>query len=105
LVALGKLGSRAYCGGKLGEAAPFLREDTIETTGAGDTFCGCVLYYVLQHKLFGLSDENLLEMLTFANSAASLITTKKGALKVMPSREEIEAEIKRGKKVFDTPKD
>ncbi len=105
LVSMGKLGSRAYCGGKMVEAAPFLREDTIETTGAGDTFCGCVLYYVLQHKLFGLSDENLLEMLTFANSAASLITTKKGALKVMPSREEIEAEIKRGKKVFDTPKD
>jgi len=36
-------------------------------------------------------------MLTFANSAASLVTTKKGALKVMPSREEIEAEIKKDK--------
>ncbi len=97
LVSMGKAGSRAYYRGKMVEAAPFLRDDTIETTGAGDTFCGCVLYYILKHGLLGLSDENLLEMLTFANSAASLVTTKKGALKVMPSREEIEAEIKKDK--------
>lgn len=100
LVSMGKAGSRAYYKGRMVEAAPFLREDTIETTGAGDTFCGCVLYYILKHGLSGLSDENLLEMLTFANSAASLITTKKGALKVMPSREEIEAEIKKNKRNF-----
>ena len=29
-------------------------------------------------------------MLTFANAASSLITTKKGALCVMPEKEEIE---------------
>jgi len=100
LVSMGKFGSRAYYRGKMVKAAPFLREDTIETTGAGDTFCGCVLYYVLKHGLLELSDENLLEMLTFANCAASLITTKKGALKVMPSKEEIEAEIKKKKRNF-----
>ena len=32
----------------------------------------------------------LKEMLTFANAAASLITTRKGALRVMPGREEVE---------------
>jgi fructokinase len=37
-----------------------------------------------------LTEENLREMLAFANSAAALITTRKGALRVMPSREEIE---------------
>lgn len=31
----------------------------------------------------------LYEMLEFANAAASLITTKKGALKVMPTKEEV----------------
>ena len=33
---------------------------------------------------------NVLAMLTFANAAASIVTTRKGALRVMPSREEIE---------------
>mgnify|MGYP000228880574 CR=1 FL=1 len=36
-----------------------------------------------------LTEENLKELLTFANAAASLITTRKGALRVMPTREEI----------------
>lgn len=33
--------------------------------------------------------EQLKEMLTFANAAASIITTRKGALRVMPTREEV----------------
>ncbi len=89
LVSMGKDGSRAYYQGMMAEAAPFLQEHTIETTGAGDTFCGCVLHYVLEHGLEGLDEAGLKEMLTFANSAASLITTKKGALRVMPTGEEI----------------
>ena len=36
-----------------------------------------------------LTEEDLKELLTFANAAASLITTRKGALRVMPTREEI----------------
>ena len=71
------------------EAAPFLQENTIETTGAGDTFCASTLNYVLEHGLEDLTDENLTELLTFANAAASLITTKKGALRVMPARDEV----------------
>lgn len=89
LVSMGKAGSRAYYQGELAEAAPFLQEHTIETTGAGDTFCGCVLHYVLEHGLEGLEKIDLEEMLTFANSAASLVTTRKGALRAMPSKEEI----------------
>lgn len=89
LVSMGKGGSRAYYGDMLVEAAACINEKTIETTGAGDTFCGCVLHYLLEHGLEGLTEENLKEMLRFANSAASLITTKKGALRVMPEREEI----------------
>ena len=62
---------------------------TIETTGAGDTFFGSVLNYILEKGLENLTEENLTEMLDFANAAAALITTRKGALKVMPSLEEI----------------
>lgn len=89
LVSMGKEGSRAYYKGEMVEAAPFLQKNTIETTGAGDTFCGCILHYILEHGLEDLTKADLAEMLTFANSAASLVTTRKGALRVMPSKEEV----------------
>ena len=90
LVSMGKEGSRAYYGEKMAEAAPFLQKNTVETTGAGDTFCGCVLHYICEYGLEHLTKDNLKEMLTFANAAASIVTTRKGALKVMPDREEVE---------------
>lgn len=100
MVSLGKEGSRAYYK-KIGseeeimvEVKPFLQDDTIETTGAGDTFGGCVLNYVLEKGLDDLSENDLKEMLTFANGAASIITTRKGALRVMPDRKEVEELIK-----------
>ena len=62
----------------------------VEKTGAGDTFFGCVLNYVLEHEVNKLTKEQLLELLHFANAGASLITTRKGALKVMPNRQEIQ---------------
>ena len=90
LLSMGPAGSRAYYRDMRVEVAPFLQKNTIETTGAGDTFCACVLNYVLDHDLENLTEAQLAEMLRFANAAASQITTRKGALKVMPSREEVE---------------
>lgn len=89
LITLGKDGSSAYYKDMKVEAAPFLQENTIETTGAGDTFCASSLNYVLEHGLDNLTEENLKELLTFANAAASLITTRKGALRVMSTKEEV----------------
>mgnify|MGYP006074327475 FL=1 len=89
-VTLGREGSRAFYKDMIVEAAPFVREDTIETTGAGDTFEACTLNYILEHGLEDLTEENLKEMLTFGNAGASIITTRKGALKGMPEKEEIE---------------
>ncbi len=88
-VTLGKEGSRAYYKDLIVEVAPFLQEHTIETTGAGDTFEACALNYVLEHGLDGLTEADLKALLTFANAGASLITTKKGALRVMPEKEEV----------------
>ena len=93
LVSMGKEGSRAYYQDRMVEKAPFINENTIETTGAGDTFCACVLHYICKHGLENLTEKNLKEMLTYANAAASIITTRKGALRVMPRPEEIEALI------------
>lgn len=90
LVSMGKEGSIAYYGNSVVKVKAYIQENTIDTTGAGDTFCACVLNYVLEHGLEGLSEKNLCEMLIFANAAASIITTRKGALRVMPSRKEVE---------------
>lgn len=89
-VTMGKEGSKAFYHDMEVTAEPFLQEHTIETTGAGDTFAACALNYVLDHGTDHLTEDNLKELLTFANAGASLITTRKGALRVMPSREEIE---------------
>lgn len=88
---LGKDGSKAYYKDLCIYVKGFANPDTIETTGAGDTFCACALNYVLEHGMESLTEENLKEMLTYANAAASIITTRKGALCVMPSEEEIAA--------------
>lgn len=87
---MGKDGSKAFYKGQVVDGAPFVREDTIETTGAGDTFMASVLSSVLDKGLDNLTTDDLEEMLTFANAAASLITTRKGALRSMPKLEEVQ---------------
>ncbi len=93
LVSMGKTGSRAYYGDMMVEVPAFIQDHTIETTGAGDTFDACVLDYVSRNGLKGLTEDQLKEMLTFANAGASIITTRKGALSVMPEKAEIESLI------------
>lgn len=89
LLSMGRDGSRAYYGDGYAEACAFLQKNTVDTTGAGDTFMGCCLHYILENGITQLTEEQLCEMLTFANAAASIITTRKGALKAMPTKEEI----------------
>ena len=89
LLSMGKAGSRAVFGDTVADVPAILQEHTIETTGAGDTFGACVLNYVLEHGWKPYTKEELEEMLKFANAAASIITTKKGALRVMPEKEEV----------------
>jgi len=89
LVSLGIEGSMAYYNNEIVYAKPFIHPDTIETTGAGDTFMGCVLHKVLEIGINHFQYEDLEEMLQFSNAAASLITRKKGALRVMPELTEI----------------
>ena len=88
LLTLGRDGSRAYYKGMRVEC-PGFSVDTIETTGAGDTFGGSSLNYIVEHDLNSLTEEQLREMLTFANAAAAIVTTRKGAIKAMPAREEV----------------
>ncbi len=90
-LSIGPDGSRAYYKDLKVDAAPFLQEGTIETTGAGDTFCANMINAVLDNGLDGFDEEKLKTMLTRANAAASIVTTRKGALRVMPTVAEIDA--------------
>ena len=87
-LSLGKDGSRLYWSNGRIEVPAFLQENTIETTGAGDTFCACLLNGILSYGL-DMSVEEAKQTLKMANAAASIITTRKGALRVMPTLEEI----------------
>ena len=71
------------------EEKAFLQENTVDTTGAGDTFFGCILHYLCRYGIRDLNETRLREMLRFANAAASFVTTRKGALRVMPGVEQI----------------
>jgi len=90
-VTAGANGSYAFCGDKKVFVPSFLLGGTIETTGAGDTFCASVLDFVLDHGMDGLSRDDLKAMLRFANAAAYLVTTRKGASRAMPQRHQVEA--------------
>ena len=79
-----------------GEAEPvfvpsFKLGGTIETTGAGDTFCASVLNFILEKGITDLTVKDRQDMLRFANAAAYLITTRKGAIRSMPEKGEVEA--------------
>lgn len=84
-------GSFSYYGGKKVFEPACKLGGVIETTGAGDTFCASVLNFVLEHGLEGLSEADLHAMLRFANTAAYIVTTKKGAIRSMPDRAQVEA--------------
>lgn len=67
------------------------RGGVIETTGAGDTFCACVLHFLLERGLENLTAGDLSRMLRFANAAAYLVTTRRGAIRSMPEPEQVYA--------------
>lgn len=91
---MGKEGSKAFYKDLVVEGRPFVNAHTIETTGAGDTFGACAINGVLDAGLENLDAGKLEEILVFANAAASLITTRKGALSVMPKPEEVRQYMK-----------
>ena len=85
-VTAGANGSYAFRGAASAFEPACKKGGVIETTGAGDTFCGCMLNAVLEHGF----DFDLHEALRFANHAAYLVTTRRGALMQMPEKSEVE---------------
>ena len=90
-ITAGPNGSHSYYGGMKAYEPGCKLGGVIETTGAGDTFCASVLHFVLEHGLDGLTEQQLHEMLRFANAAAYIVTTRRGAIRSMPEPAEVDA--------------
>ena len=69
---------------------------TVDTTGAGDSFVGAMLAGFIQAnaEITQVSRQTLHDILTFANAAAAISTTKNGAIPSLPERQEIEQFLK-----------
>lgn len=91
LATLGKKGCYYRLGNMEGTQGTFTNVKTIDTTGAGDTFIGCCLYRIAKQGGLDFTETGLSDMIRHANAAASLITTRRGAMRVVPSPEEIES--------------
>ncbi len=87
-VSLGKLGSALYHDDKLIKVDS-IKVDALDTTGAGDAFYSFILYEVDNNKNALKNEENIRDLLRFANIVGAKATTKKGAIGVVPPLEEV----------------
>lgn len=87
----GKNGSTVYTHCRT-ISQPGYAVNTVDTTGAGDVFSGAILYKLQKAGSFErfIKEENLRQVLRFANKAGALATTKKGAFDAIPTLSEIE---------------
>ncbi len=67
----------------------------VDTTGAGDSFWGGLLYCLARDgvKPGDLTEEQAKEYLHFANTVAGLCVEKRGAIPAMPSMEDVKARL------------
>ena len=78
---------------RLGEhtgSVPGIKVKVGDTNGAGDTFFGAALSRLVHEDLNKLTMERLTEIAAFANKAASITTSRHGAIPAMPRLEEVE---------------
>lgn len=97
-VTCGKNGAFVLCGEYEIHHSGYPEMKTVDTTGAGDSFCGAVLSRIIDlgKNISEITENELADILEFANLTASLSTTGYGAMTSMKTREEIE-EFKNGK--------
>lgn len=71
---------------------PGLSGKAVDTTGAGDSFWGGILYEFVSKNLSpdSIDEDTAHEMLRFANTVAGLCVQKRGAIPAMPTLEEVE---------------
>ena len=64
--------------------------ETIDTTGAGDSWIGAFLSQIANYSSIEiLNNKELEHILMYANAAAALTTTRQGAISALPNHDEI----------------
>ena len=90
VVTLGAHGAMWRCGEKQG-TVPGFAVKVADTNGAGDTFFGSFLSRIaVRGGLEGLTGEEISGFVRFANRAASITTSRPGAIPAMPTMREVE---------------
>lgn len=99
LISLGAKGA-FYRLGDLYGTLPAYDVKTVDTTGAGDSFLGAILWQLkgmTLSQIKAMSRSEIETIVDFANAAGALTTTRKGAISIMPSLDEINACLHRNK--------
>ena len=93
VVTLGRHGALWRCGNRSGRV-PGFSVQVADTNGAGDTFFGAFLSRIAcRGGLDGLTEEELNSFVRFANKAASITTSRRGAIPAMPTLKEIQESL------------
>ncbi|MED6144659.1 Fructokinase-2 [Stylosanthes scabra] len=93
LVTLGEKGSRYYTKNFHGSVDAF-HVNTVDTTGAGDSFVGSLLSKIVDDQSILEDEARLRSVLTYSNACGAITTTKKGAIPALPNDEEVLALIR-----------
>nr|WP_299338077.1 carbohydrate kinase [Allomuricauda sp.] len=91
-VTLGKKGTLVSVN-EMKSIVPSVDVKPVDTTGAGDAFIGCLLYQIshLDNYEQVFDRELLLKMVSVANKAGAITTTKFGAITALPTKSQLEA--------------
>ena len=90
VVTLGKHGAMWRCGELRGQV-PGCPVKVADTNGAGDTFFGAFLSRIAERGgLQGLTADEINGFVRFANKAASITTSRSGAIPAMPTLQEVQ---------------
>ncbi len=95
-ITLGSKGAYVYFNNR-GKIISGYKSKVVDTTGAGDSFWGGLLYNISKtnKSLDDLSFEEIEEYINFANAVASICVERKGAIPAMPTIVEVENKIKK----------
>ncbi|RBP05310.1 aminoimidazole riboside kinase [Rossellomorea aquimaris] len=98
IITMGAEGSYVYVGDAR-QYVPAMKVKAVDTTGAGDAFVSGILYSIHEFKgdISSLSIEEAARMAGFAAVSGALAASTKGAMTALPSLEEVNHHLKRGK--------
>lgn len=88
LVTLGEKGCKYYTKNFCGTVEAF-HVNTVDTTGAGDSFVGALLCKLVDDHSLIEDEHRLREALRFANACGAITTTKKGAIPALPTEADV----------------